>query len=128
MPHPTRAPALPIERIVKRMVRRDPMLEPYAESIRRRLSLVDTTQKRLTGGRLALADFASGHEYFGLHLKRNQWVLREWAPNATRIFLVGDATGWKEKPLFEFKRKNAEAVWELRLRRKKPCATAIFTV
>jgi len=107
-----------IERIVKRVVRRDPILEPYADRIRHRLSLVDTTQKRLTGGRLALADFASGHEYFGLHLKRNQWVLREWAPNATRLFLIGDASGWNEKPLFEFNRKNTEGVWELRLPKK----------
>ena len=118
MPHPTRAPALPIERIVKRMVRRDPILEPYADSIRRRLSLVDTTQKRLTGGRLALADFAAGHEYFGLHLRGNQWVFREWAPNATRIFLVGDATGWKEAEPFALTRKNEDGVWELRLPKK----------
>ena len=127
MPRPARAPTLPIERIVKHMLRRDPLLEPHADTIRRRLSLVERRRRRLTGGRLALADFASGHEYFGLHLKRNQWVLREWAPNADRVFLVGDATGWKEKPLFEFKRQNAEGVWELRLPRK-PCATAIFTV
>ncbi len=118
MAHPTRAPAVPIERIVKRVVRRDPILEPYADRIRHRLSLVDTAQKRLTGGRLALADFASGHEYFGLHLKRNQWVLREWAPNAARLFLIGDASGWEEKPLFEFNRKNTEGVWELRLPKK----------
>ena len=128
MPPPTRAPALPIERIVKRMVRRDPMLEPYAESIRRRLSLVDTTQKRLTGGRLALADFASGHEYFGLHLKRNQWVLREWAPNATRIFLVGDATGWKERAALRVQAQKRRGRLGAAAARKNRCTTAIFTV
>jgi len=118
MPRSTSVPTLPIERVVKRMVRRDPLLEPYADAIRRRLTLVDTTEKRLTGGRLTLADFASGHEYFGLHLKGNQWVLREWAPNATRIFLISDGTGWKEKAPYELKRKGADGVWELRLPRK----------
>ncbi len=46
---------------------------------------------------MTLADFASGHEYFGLHFQDNQWVFREWAPNADRIFLIGDMTGWQEK-------------------------------
>jgi 1,4-alpha-glucan branching enzyme len=64
---------------------------------------------------MSLVDFASGHEYFGLHLRGRQWVLREWAPNATRIFLIGDATGWKEKKPFALTRKNTEGVWELRL-------------
>ena len=106
------------EGAVKRIVRRDPLLEPYAGVIRRRLSLIDTTEKRLTGGRMRLADFASGHEYFGLHLKGNQWVLREWAPNATRIFLVSEGTGWKEKPRCELKLKGGDGVWELRLPQK----------
>jgi 1,4-alpha-glucan branching enzyme len=100
------------------MVQRDPFLEPYADNIRRRLRRVDTTQKRLTGGRITLADFASGHEYFGLHQKGNQWILREWAPNATRIFFVGDATDWEQREPFEFKRKGADGVWELRLPKK----------
>lgn len=104
-----------VDRLVKRLLRRDPGLKPHAEIIRRRLALVESTEKRLTGGRLSLADFAAGHEYFGLHLRGRQWVLREWAPNATRLFLVGDLTGWKEKKAFALTRKNPEGVWELRL-------------
>jgi len=104
-----------IDRLIKRMMRRDPGLLPYAEVIQRRLTLVDATEQRLTGGRIPLADFAAGHEYFGLHLRGRQWLLREWAPNATRISLIGDMTDWKEKNPFALKRKNAEGVWELRL-------------
>ena len=118
MPRSTRSPILPVDRTVKRFLRRDPLLEPYAEVIRHRLVKIDATERRLTGGHKTLADFASGHEYFGLHVKANQWVLREWAPNATRIFLIGDFTGWKENAAFELQRKNAEAVWELRLPQK----------
>ncbi|MCK7508830.1 MAG: hypothetical protein MZV70_35605 [Desulfobacterales bacterium] len=44
--------------LIKRMLRRDPGLKPYAEVIRRRLVLVERTEKRLTGGRMPLADFA----------------------------------------------------------------------
>jgi len=118
MPRSTPFAPSSAERTVKRIVRRDPLLEPYAGVIRRRLSLIDTTEKRLTGGRMRLADFASGHEYFGLHLKGNQWALREWAPNATRIFLVSEGTGWKEKAPYELKPKGGDGVWELRLPKK----------
>jgi 1,4-alpha-glucan branching enzyme len=114
----TESRARKVDRLVKRMVRRDPGLKPYAEVIRRRLTLADTTEKRLTGARIPIADFASGHEYFGLHLRGRQWVLREWAPNATRVFLIGDPTDWKEKNSFALTRKNAEGVWELRLPKK----------
>jgi 1,4-alpha-glucan branching enzyme len=97
------------------MLRSDPHLRPFAEAIRRRLTQVDSTEKRLTRGRVTIADFAAGHEYFGLHLRGRQWILREWAPNATRVLLIGDATDWKEKKAFALSRKNAEGVWELRL-------------
>jgi 1,4-alpha-glucan branching enzyme len=118
MPPSTRAPAQRVERLIRRIIRQDPLLEPYADSIRRRLAKIEETEQRLTGGRLPLADFAAGHEYFGLHLRGSEWVLREWAPNATRIFLIGVATGWTEKTPFEFKRKDRDGVWELRLPRK----------
>ncbi|MCU0590363.1 MAG: alpha amylase C-terminal domain-containing protein [Desulfobacterales bacterium] len=109
------SPAHNIERLIKRLVRRDPALQPYVEVIRRRLTLVESTERRLTRARMSIADFAAGHEYFGLHLRGRQWVLREWAPNATRVLMVGDATNWKEKKAFALTRKNVEGVWELRL-------------
>jgi 1,4-alpha-glucan branching enzyme len=104
-----------VDRLTKRMVRRDPLLGPFAEAIRRRLALVDRAEKHLTGGRITIADFAAGHEYFGLHLRGRQWILREWAPNATRIYLIGEATGWREKKSFALTRMNSEGVWELKL-------------
>jgi 1,4-alpha-glucan branching enzyme len=112
---PAARPPRDIDRLIQRMLRRDPGLAPHAEVIRRRLALVDATETRLTRGRMSIDDFASGHEYFGLHLRGRQWVLREWAPNATRIFLIGEPTGWKEQKAFAFTRKNPEGVWELRL-------------
>jgi len=106
----------PIDRVANRMLRRDAFLAPYEEAIRRRLSKVREMETRLTQGRLSLPDFAAGHEYFGLHFKRSQWVLREWAPNATGICLVGDATAWQERESFAFTRiDEPSGVWELRL-------------
>ena len=102
-------------RSAKRLVGRDPLLTPYAGIIRRRIARVDAAERRLTGGRVGLADFAAGHEYFGLHRKDRRWVLREWAPNATHISMIGDFSRWEEDPRFALKRLNARGVWELHL-------------
>jgi 1,4-alpha-glucan branching enzyme len=72
-------------------------------------------EAQLTQGRMALPDFASGHEYFGLHFKDGQWIFREWAPNATAIFLVGEMTDWQEKDAFSLERIDDQGVWEIRL-------------
>ena len=97
-------------------LRNDPYLRPYEKNIRARVRRAKAMKERLTrGGRTGLGDFASGHEYFGLHFLENQWVFREWAPNAKTIFLMGDMTGWREVGDFELERINAEGVWEIRL-------------
>ncbi|MGE5844610.1 MAG: 1,4-alpha-glucan-branching enzyme, partial [Syntrophaceae bacterium] len=105
-----------LQAITDDLVGRDPLLEPYRGVLQRRLLRVLELEKRLTGGRVSLADFASGHEYFGLHRRDGQWVLREWAPNATGMFLVGQMTDWKEKKDYALERhEGADGVWEIRL-------------
>ncbi len=96
----------------------DPYLRPYKEDLRRRVMLIREKEKVLTGGNISLAEFASGHEYFGLHFQDNEWIFREWAPNATSVFLIGDATHWKKNADFKLKRINSEGVWEIRLPEK----------
>jgi len=64
---------------------------------------------------MTLADFASGHEYFGLHFQRGEWVFREWAPNATAIYLTGDMSKWQVSREFELEKINGSGVWEIRL-------------
>jgi 1,4-alpha-glucan branching enzyme len=75
---------------------------------------VRETEFRLTQGRMPLADFASGHEYFGLHFRDTTWVLHEWAPNATAIELIGAFNNWQAGPEFRYTRRDA-GVWELML-------------
>jgi 1,4-alpha-glucan branching enzyme len=60
-------------------------------------------------------DFASGHEFFGLHFRKNEWIFREWAPHAEAVFFIGTMTGWEEKQKFALQRKNASGIWEIRL-------------
>ncbi len=96
-------------------LRNDPYLRPYEEIIQARMRRVDLVALRLTqGGKIGLGDFASGHEFFGLHFRGDHWVFREWAPNATALFFVGDMTGWRETKTFELERIDQEGVWEIR--------------
>ena len=104
-----------IKTAVAHLVHTDPLLGRYAAVIERRLERVAATEQRLTGGRVPLCDFAAGHEYFGLHFREGGWVFREWAPNATALYLVGEMNAWRETPAYALERLDAEGVWELRL-------------
>ena len=92
----------------------DPWLAPFREKLRERSRRAVATVKRLTGGKSTLAEFASGHEYFGLHFRDGEWVFREWAPNAARITLFGDFSDWRKLPEYRLNRLE-HGVWELRL-------------
>ncbi|MGD9364562.1 MAG: alpha amylase C-terminal domain-containing protein [Desulfobacteraceae bacterium] len=97
------------------LLREDPFLEPYRAVLLRRLRAIEEKADELTQGEMTLADFSSGHEYFGLHFRGGQWTFREWAPNATAVFLIGDISDWQEQPDLACRRVSDNGVWELRL-------------
>ena len=98
------------------LIRNDPYLKPFEAVIRRRLDRIRETETRLTGGRMTLADFASGHEFFGLHRTAGGgWILREWAPNACAIALIGDFNRWHPAEGYHFRRTASGNIWELAL-------------
>ncbi|MCQ2388513.1 MAG: alpha amylase C-terminal domain-containing protein [Kiritimatiellae bacterium] len=92
----------------------DPCLAPYAEAVLGRKRRADDLAARLAGSAdaRALADWASAHEYYGLHRVERGWVFREFAPNATAVSLVGDFSGWALEPRFALRRIDAEGTWE----------------
>ena len=98
-----------------RLLRSDSYLAPFSDQIHHRLELIEETEQRLTQGKISLAEFASGHEYFGLHFRRGEWVFREWAPNATAIYLIGDISKWQEQREFKLEKINDSGVWEIHL-------------
>lgn len=95
-----------------KLVEIDPWLQPYAGAIAARAQLAQDRAKLLTQGKRSLGDFASGHEYFGLHRTGDAWVLRERAPNAIRVALIGDFTGWQPDPSLVFTRLE-HGTWEI---------------
>ncbi len=97
------------------LIKNDPWLEPFSDAINGRHQFAIKKEAELTKkGKTTLSEFASGHLYFGLHQTKEGWVLREWAPNASEIHLVGDFNDWTEQPKYAFKRK-AGGVWEVKL-------------
>jgi 1,4-alpha-glucan branching enzyme len=107
----------PINQIIpalQRLLTADPWLKPYEKIIHRRLQKISETEQRLTRGKTSIADFALGHTYFGLHFEDDECVFREWAPNATAIFLIGDMTDWQEKDAFALNALE-DGIWEIRL-------------
>jgi 1,4-alpha-glucan branching enzyme len=118
MPGSTHKPVLPsndqVRKALDRLLAIDPYLKAYKKIIHRRLSKIIEAEIHLADGKMTLADFASGHEYFGLHFQNNQWVFREWAPNADKIFLIGDMTHWLEEEAFSLKRLD-NGIWQIRL-------------
>lgn len=101
------------------LVKNDPYLEPYEEAIRGRHEHALWKLGCLTNnGKKKLTDFANGHKYYGLHKLTRGWVFREWAPNATDIYLVGDFNDWKESDKYKAKRIDEAGNWELKLSEK----------
>ncbi len=98
------------------IVAHDQYLEPYEDAIKGRHNHAEWKIDQLTQhGKQSLSDFANGHEYFGLHKVRGGWVFREWAPNATDIYLVGDFNDWKESEDYRCKKVEGTGNWELKV-------------
>ena len=98
------------------IVKHDGWLEPFSDAINgRHQHVIDKMNELTQGGKQTLSDFASGYMYFGLHRTDKGWVLREWAPNATEIYLVGDFNNWSELPQYKMKRLD-NGNWEIKLK------------
>ena len=98
---------------MKKIYQTDPWLEPYAKAIEARHERI-LAEKRKLAGDGPLGDAANNHLYYGLHHTKDGWVIREWAPNASRIYLIGDFNNWKRTPDYALQPVGS-GNWELRL-------------
>ncbi|MCD8266571.1 MAG: alpha amylase C-terminal domain-containing protein [Prevotellaceae bacterium] len=100
-----------------KLIRNDKYLEEFATAIEgRHQHALDKISELTNGGKVSLSDFATGYLYFGVHrTKEGDWVIREWAPNATAIYLIGDFNGWQASKKHAFKRVRKTGNWEITL-------------
>ncbi len=94
------------------IIKNDPWLEPYKDKISVRHHRALEKEKELTIGINNLSEFACGHLYYGLHKIDDNWIFRESASNASRIFIVGEFNNWQELPEFELKKTTGDN-WEI---------------
>lgn len=102
-----------------KLIKNDPWLKPYASAIEGRHKYTIDKEASLTeNGKKTLSEFASGHSYFGLHKIGKNWIFREWAPNASDIFLIGTFNDWKKDDAFRMQRLD-NGIWEIKIPLKK---------
>ncbi len=94
----------------------DPYLVPFRSHIESLWNHTRHVEDQLTNhGSTTLNAFASAHEHYGLHKKADGWIIREWAPMAKAIFLIGDFNDWQPSDTYALKRMNNHGDWELQL-------------
>ena len=79
-----------------KLVQDDPWLEPHQGAIERRMNQFSAVLAEIEQGSKTLAAYATGHKYVGIHFHpaANQWKIREWAPAAQAVSLLGDFNNW----------------------------------
>ncbi len=92
----------------------DPWLMPYKDAIDARHEHIWQTLKHIAGNG-KLKDAVNNHMFYGLHkCEDGSWVFREYAPNANKIFLIGDFNNWKRTDGYAL-RPIGGGNWELKL-------------
>ncbi|CAK7238941.1 MAG: alpha-1,4-glucan branching enzyme [Sporothrix thermara] len=76
----------------------DPWLSPFKDALKRRFAKSKEWIAKIDETEGGLEKFSRGAEIFGLNVdKDNNITYREWAPNATQAFLVGDFNNWNRE-------------------------------
>ena len=124
-----------------KLIQSDTYLRPYAEAIEGRYNYALKREKELTGGKklsewangylyfglhkiegsgvqeLRSSGVTSEQAQSAsepLHLStapKAQWVLREWAPNATAIYMIGDFNNWQKDEAYRLQ-PVGNGVWK----------------
>lgn len=94
-----------------KLVMDDSGLLPYSRVIAKRCEKTLLKAAELCDNK-PLRDIGNGYFYFGLHRYPEHWALREWAPHADEIYLIGDFSGWQAQEQFRMERLS-NGIWEI---------------
>ena len=90
----------------------DEWLLPYKDVIDRRHRMILDLKDRLSVDG-SLSKGMNNHMYYGMHRDaQGRWVFREWAPNANKIYLIGDFNNWKRSEAYAL-RPLGGGDWEI---------------
>ena len=98
------------------LVKNDPWLEPYTEHIRWRMTRLQERLGAIDKSAGSLENYATAHLDLGIHFSEEDqtWSVKEWAPAAQSVALVGDFNNWNgdTHPLC---RNEDHGFWQLNL-------------
>ena len=97
------------------LIENDPGLKPFERVLIDRYRQVVLKELEFTNGQKTLADCCNTHLYYGLHADGDYWVFREWAPNATAIYLTGEFNDWYKTEARFALNPIGGGNWELRI-------------
>ena len=97
-----------------KLVEEDKLLKPFAGIIEKRHQQVLAMEREFTYRTTRLSDTCNSYLYYGLHRTNEGWVFREWAPNATAIYLLGEFNDWRKHPDYVLT-KVGDGNWEIKL-------------
>ena len=97
-----------------KLVEEDKLLKPFAGIIEKRHQQVLAMEREFTYRTTRLSDSGTSYLYYGLHRTNEGWVFREWAPNATAIYLLGEFNDWRKHPDYALT-KVGDGNWEIKL-------------
>ena len=99
---------------MKKIYQTDPWLKPFKAAIDARHRRIQETLRHIAGEGL-LKDDVNNHLFYGLHrCEDGGWVFREFAPNANKIYLIGECNNWKRTEGYALQPLGG-GNWELRL-------------
>ena len=92
----------------------DPYLKPFKAAIdARHRRILECRDRFAKDGSLSAG--INNHLYYGLHRSPDGgWVFREWAPNASRIWLIGECNNWHRTAGWALQ-PVGDGTWELRV-------------
>lgn len=90
----------------------DSYLMPFKEAIDARYEKIQEKFKKIAVDG-SLNKGINNHLYYGLRQQGDgSWLFREWAPNANRVYLLGDFNNWRRVPSYEL-RPIGGGNWEI---------------
>jgi 1,4-alpha-glucan branching enzyme len=93
-------------------VKNDPWLAPFEPAIKGRIDHYLNKLNFLNNIFGDINQMANGYQFYGLTDLGSEYRLREWAPNANKIYLIGDFSHWKPDDRFTFT-KMEYGNWEI---------------
>ena len=92
----------------------DEWLAPYRDAIdARHRRILESREDIAVEG--SLSKGLNNHLYYGMHkTAEGNWIFREWAPNAVKIYLIGDFNNWKRTEAYALK-PVGNGNWEIEI-------------